>query len=63
MKKAYVTPEIERIEFQYRDQVVVASAVGGITTTCSLQWYNLNTNGTDCYHNYEYIGKEGPTAP
>lgn len=25
MKKAYVTPEIEKVEFQYRDQVVAAS--------------------------------------
>lgn len=25
MKKAYSTPEIEKINFQYRDQVVVAS--------------------------------------
>ena len=32
MKKAYSTPEVEKINFQYRDQVVVASnrcVVGG----------------------------------
>lgn len=26
MKKAYSTPEVEKINFQYRDQVVVASS-------------------------------------
>lgn len=33
MKKAYSTPEIEKINFQYRDQVVAAS-------TCVDRWVN-----------------------
>ena len=31
MKKVYETPNAEKIEFQYRDQVVVASSVCSIT--------------------------------
>ena len=31
MKKAYETPEVEVVKFQYRDQVVVASG-----NTCSI---------------------------
>lgn len=30
MKKTYVTPDVEKVAFQYRDQVVVAS--GGACT-------------------------------
>lgn len=30
MKKSYVTPDVEKVAFQYRDQVVVAS--GGSCT-------------------------------
>lgn len=31
MKKVYETPAVEKVEFQYRDQVVVAS--GGCTVS------------------------------
>ena len=37
MKKAYSTPEIEKINFQYRDQVVAASA-------CNPIYKNEDTN-------------------
>ena len=32
MKKAYETPEVEVVKFQYRDQVVAASGGGRCTT-------------------------------
>ena len=35
MKKVYETPAVEKVAFQYRDQVVVAS--GG---NCGSQWVN-----------------------
>lgn len=31
MKKAYETPSVEKVEFKYRDQVVVASGGGACT--------------------------------
>ena len=31
MKKTYETPSVEKIAFQYRDQVVVASGVCNVT--------------------------------
>ena len=33
MKKTYVTPDVEKVAFQYRDQVVVASG-----TSCTQNW-------------------------
>lgn len=39
MKKVYETPEVEKIAFQYRDQVVAAS--NGISGTCTFTWENL----------------------
>lgn len=41
MKKAYSTPEIEKINFQYRDQVVVASA----GTKCPPRYTNIDNSG------------------
>ena len=35
MKKAYEAPTVEKIAFQYRDQVVAASA------QCTDQWVNI----------------------
>lgn len=32
MKKTYETPSVEIVEFKYRDQVVVASAISGSCT-------------------------------
>lgn len=37
MKKTYVTPDVEKVAFQYRDQVVVASGGGSCT-----QFYDGN---------------------
>ena len=39
MKKAYSTPEIEKINFQYRDQVVAASS------RCDPIYNNVDTDG------------------
>lgn len=36
MKKDYMAPEAEKIEFNYRDQVVAASG----SHTCVIQWTN-----------------------
>ena len=61
MKKVYETPSTEIVKFQYRDQVVAASA--GVVTGCELIWYNLNLSTTpDCYTNHEYRGLGGPGA-
>lgn len=35
MKKAYETPSVEKVAFQYRDQVVVASGPSG---SCTYHW-------------------------
>lgn len=40
MKKVYETPEVEKIAFQYRDQVVVAS--GTISGSCTYDYYGEN---------------------
>ena len=46
MKKTYVTPEIEKVAFRYRDQVVVASG-----TTCTQVWHGqVNSANTSCSH-------------
>lgn len=36
MKKNYETPSVEKIKFNYRDQVVAASGVEKVT--CELEW-------------------------
>lgn len=36
MKKTYVTPEAEKIEFDYQEQVVAASS-----ETCDSRWVNV----------------------
>lgn len=46
MKKTYETPSIEKIAFQYRDQVVAAS---GHQPNC--EWKHVDTSpagGTEC---------------
>lgn len=50
MKKTYVTPEIEKVAFQYRDQVVVASNAGSCT-----YHYSGNQAGVDssCFGYWE----------
>jgi len=46
MKKAYEAPTVEKIAFQYRDQVVAAS---GTHTNCELVWVNTSSvTGTEC---------------
>lgn len=50
MKKAYSTPEVEKINFQYRDQVVVASS------TCNSKWVNEGEGScTDGNSHLEYL--------
>ena len=39
MKKTYETPSVEKVEFKYRDQVVVASG-------CVDRWVNIGE--TEC---------------
>lgn len=39
MKKAYVTPTVEKVEFQY-DKVVAASG-----QSCTSQWTNIGDSG------------------
>lgn len=46
MKKTYETPSVEKIAFQYRDQVVVAS---GVHSNCEKVWVNTSpADGTEC---------------
>lgn len=40
MKKAYETPSVEVVKFQYKDQVVAASGVCSVT--------NVHDNGRTC---------------
>ena len=40
MKKAYVTPKVELLDFDYTDTVV---ASGPATTDVSTQWWTCNT--------------------
>lgn len=42
MKKTYESPSVEKIAFQYRDQVVVAS--GTISGICSQGWTGALSN-------------------
>lgn len=44
MKKTYEAPSIEKIAFQYRDQVVAASGGGH---TCVIHW-NQQANTNEC---------------
>lgn len=51
MKKAYESPMVEQVKFQYRDQVVAASG-----TDCINQYINEGTDGkcqnSQQIHNY-----------
>ena len=51
MKKTYETPSVEVVKFQYRDQVVVASA-----GTCQSVWVNTGdsacTNGDNKHQEF-----------
>jgi len=52
MKKTYETPSVEKIAFQYRDQVVVASG----NTNCESKWVNIGVSEcTDGNKHVEYI--------
>lgn len=46
MKKTYVTPEIEKVAFQYRDQVVAASGSGA----CTEHYTGLSDRKCDATH-------------
>lgn len=50
-KKTYETPEAEKMLFNYRDQVVVAS-----NNTCQSVWVNVGvSNCTDGNKHMEYL--------
>ena len=51
MKKVYETPAVEKVEFQYRDQVVVAS--GGSNIDKASNW-DVADNGECTYTDAEY---------
>ena len=62
MKKVYETPAVEKVEFQYRDQVVVASGgeppianfYEGSSGNCDYDeedYQNSNINGYSCAGN------------
>lgn len=56
MKKAYETPSVEKVEFKYRDQVVVASGFGG---TCTFHYENSEGNASSpCVQRWD-----GPSGP
>lgn len=55
MKKTYVTPEIEKVAFQYRDQVVATS--GG--TRCYLDWDGHGSTANGCTTDGKYVGETG----
>ena len=40
MKKSYETPSVEKIKFNYRDQVVAASGAGAVTGSGDVSGYN-----------------------
>ena len=46
MKKVYEAPSVEKVEFQYRDQVVVASAPGTQTRCIVATDHFFNAQGT-----------------
>ena len=46
MKKIYVTPVAEKINFEYKDQVVAASG------NCTKQWTNI---GDDTCKDFEWV--------
>lgn len=52
MKKAYSTPEVEKINFQYRDQVVVASNTNFFghsgVSTCENESQASTASGVTC---------------
>lgn len=51
MKNSYTTPEAERIEFNYRDQVVAASTDG-----CQDVWVNFGENScTEGNQHWEHL--------
>ena len=53
MKKTYETPSVEKIAFQYRDQVVAAS--GGFGGKCTGYYNNFGSTvgANDCFDHWE----------
>lgn len=58
MKKTYEAPSVEKIEFQYRDQVVAASG-GSIQCTIQHNYVGNQAEQDNCYDNSYWISKEG----
>lgn len=54
MKKTYETPTIEKVAFQYRDQVVVASG-----HTCIIHWNTESNGASGCTPDVEQ-NSQGP---
>lgn len=51
MKKAYETPSVEVVKFQYRDQVVVASG------KCTDRWVNIGVGSCTSENSHlEHLG-------
>ncbi|MBQ2976170.1 MAG: hypothetical protein IJE17_01625 [Clostridia bacterium] len=56
MKKTYVTPDVEKVAFQYRDQVVAASNIPG--TVCTQSWVGLGSHEAGASCHYETVVKD-----
>ena len=46
MKKEYTTPEVEKVEFNYREQVVASP-------DCQYQFTNIGPQGGQCIENQD----------
>ena len=65
MKKVYEAPSVEKIAFMYRDQVVVASGLGGGQTQCTtttIHIFNGDAEGVEACHIkkncYDIVGSQ-----
>ena len=58
MKKVYEAPAVEKVEFKYRDQVVVAS--GG--AKCHLYWEGNEGASQGCTTDNKFYENEGPVG-
>lgn len=57
MKKTYEAPSVEKVAFQYRDQVVVASG----NARCYVDWDGENSNANNCNTDNVYHGDTDPS--
>lgn len=55
MKKAYVTPTMEMVEFNYNERVVASG-----TTSCKQKWVNIGTKNCESGNeSLEWVGNQG----